>query len=587
MALALAGPWSSVNVATAAAPTVTIKPSAASGQPVGTTITWTAGSTGLKTPVYQFSVSVGTGAAAVVRDFSKSPSFSWTPMHEGSYTITATAEDGFGNVVSTVKTAAYKVASRVKGSTATVSATANPLVALYSAPACASGTVTVQFRAAADTTGAWQSMAPRPCVAGQSVNVLVAGLQASTKYDLRDTLSSTKATSAPVSFTTGVPNPKLTITKFTVGMAPTAQADQTESMIWHSLNPSPLPAFANPLATDMSGNLVWYYDTLKAGLTAVWPVHIVSGGTVLILGKDAYRKFGDDVLREVDLAGNPLRETNLDAVNAQLTTLGEESIYEFHHDALRLPNGDTAVLGATQKKVNGTDIMSDMVLVLDTNFQVVWTWDVFDHLTPPAKFPVGTPTCIITGPLLCGLPNTKATDWTHGNGLAWSATDNDLIVSFRNISAAIKIDFNNGKGEGAVVWRLGMGGTFTAKSSDPFPWFTQQHNPNYINATTLIVFDDGNARCQQGKVKGCDSRGQEWKLDEKAHTATLVVNADLGVFWQALGSAQGLPNGNIMYTGGFSAPSKEIEVTTAGKPVYELDNPVAEYRAYRFSTSAE
>ena len=126
MALALAGPWSSVNVATAAAPTVTIKPSAASGQPVGTTITWTAGSKGLKTPVYQFSVSVGTGAAAVVRDFSKSPSFSWTPMHEGSYTITATAEDGFGNVVSTVQTAAYKVASRVKGSTATVSATANP-----------------------------------------------------------------------------------------------------------------------------------------------------------------------------------------------------------------------------------------------------------------------------------------------------------------------------------------------------------------------------------------------------------------------------------------------------------------------------
>ncbi len=49
--------------AAAAAPTVTIKPSAASGQPVGTTITWTAGSTGLKTPVYQFSVSAGSAAA--------------------------------------------------------------------------------------------------------------------------------------------------------------------------------------------------------------------------------------------------------------------------------------------------------------------------------------------------------------------------------------------------------------------------------------------------------------------------------------------------------------------------------------------
>ena len=34
-----------------------------------------------------------------------------------------------------------------------------------------------------------------------------------------------------------------------------------------------------------------------------------------------------------DLAGNPVRETNLAAVNAQLAALGHETIYGFHHDA--------------------------------------------------------------------------------------------------------------------------------------------------------------------------------------------------------------------------------------------------------------
>ncbi|MGH2345917.1 MAG: hypothetical protein ACRDG4_11865, partial [Chloroflexota bacterium] len=206
MVLSLGGPWSPMNAGAAAAPSVTLKTGGAAGQPVGNTITWTAAAAGMKSPVYQFSVTAGSGTAAIVRDFSKRASFKWTPMHEGPYTITATAEDGFGAAASVQKTITYTVVSRVKSSTPVVSATANPLVVLFSAPACASGTLTVQFRPAAGT-GAWQSMGARPCVAGQSVNVLVAGLTANTKYAFQDVVA--KTTSAQVSFTTGMPDPKL------------------------------------------------------------------------------------------------------------------------------------------------------------------------------------------------------------------------------------------------------------------------------------------------------------------------------------------------------------------------------------------
>jgi hypothetical protein len=91
-----------------------------------------------------------------------------------------------------------------------------------------------------------------------------------------------------------------------------------------------------------------------------------------------------NVLREIDLAGDPVREMNLDAVNAQLKALGHEPIYGFYHEAEHLPNGSTVALGITERTVNIkgtlTNYVGTMVLVLDENFQVTWVWDAFDHL---------------------------------------------------------------------------------------------------------------------------------------------------------------------------------------------------------------
>ena len=101
-------------------------------------------------------------------------------------------------------------------------------------------------------------------------------------------------------------------------------------------------------------------------------------------GRDSHRPAGLDVMREIDLAGNPLRETNIDAVNAQLKARGQEIIYGFHHEFSRLPSGDIVTLGWTQKTIDvggtPTRYAGDMLLVLDQDLQVVWTWDAFDHL---------------------------------------------------------------------------------------------------------------------------------------------------------------------------------------------------------------
>ena len=105
---------------------------------------------------------------------------------------------------------------------------------------------------------------------------------------------------------------------------------------------------------------------------------------MLLGGRDSHRTLGLNVLREIDLAGNPLRETNIDAVNAQLKARGQEIIYGFHHEFSRLPSGDIVTLGWTQRTIDvggtPTRYAGDMLLVLDEDLQVVWTWDAFDHL---------------------------------------------------------------------------------------------------------------------------------------------------------------------------------------------------------------
>src|SRR5437016_8902412 len=101
-------------------------------------------------------------------------------------------------------------------------------------------------------------------------------------------------------------------------------------------------------------------------------------------GKAVGKAGGFDGLRQVDLAGNTLRETDVHAVNAELAAIGQPPITEFDHEAKLLPNGDTVVVATTQKTVNykgkPTRFTGNLVLVLDRNFQVAWVWNAFKWL---------------------------------------------------------------------------------------------------------------------------------------------------------------------------------------------------------------
>jgi hypothetical protein len=100
----------------------------------------------------------------------------------------------------------------------------------------------------------------------------------------------------------------------------------------------------------------------------------------------------------------------------------------------------------------------------------------------------------------------------------------------------------------------------------------------------LIVFDDGVRRIK--KFPKSNNRGQVWELDEQAMTATLVVNADLGVYSPAVGSAQSLSGGGFSFESGMVNPAavsnRATEVGADGKIVYAQQSEGASaYRSFR------
>jgi hypothetical protein len=344
------------------------------------------------------------------------------------------------------------------------------------------------------------------------------------------------------------------------------------------------------VATDLNGNLVWYGPRDLTFLTRP-----VAGGTFMGIFEDGTQDSSNQFFREFDLAGITHAETNAARVNEQLAAMGVHPINAFHHEAVKLPDGKYLVLADSDRiltDVQGpgdVDVIGDTILVLDASLQVVWAWDAFDHLDPTRSAVLGE-TCSGKASLACAPWHLApiANDWLHGNSLQLTP-DGNILYSVRHQDWVVKIDYQNGAGTGAILWRLGYQGDFQITSSDLSPWFSHQHDANFEkDNTSLLLFDDGDTR--QNLDATAHSRGQVLKIDEQNRMASLILNADLGSYSAALGSAQRLTNGDYHFDSGFiAAPpgstspffTQAVEVDATCKIVFGLQIGAQEYRSVR------
>ena len=88
---------------------------------------------------YRFSVSLNGGNYQTIVDYNSYNTITWTPsLQEGTYSLQVTARNKTAGDSGTSQVQ-LNVQSQVIGNQGTITATANPLVALYSAPPCPVG----------------------------------------------------------------------------------------------------------------------------------------------------------------------------------------------------------------------------------------------------------------------------------------------------------------------------------------------------------------------------------------------------------------------------------------------------------------
>ncbi len=333
--------------------------------------------------------------------------------------------------------------------------------------------------------------------------------------------------------------------------------------------------------TDLEGNVLWAYSHFPSQPN---PVKLLPNGHFLM----SFSGQPDGVsstVREIDLAGQTVWELTGAQLNQELATATcagcNITVVGVHHDFAVLPNGHLIVMAAEDVAESGltgfpspTTVTGDVLIELDQNHQPVWLWSEFDHLDLN-RHPNGFP------------------DWTHTNSVVYSPDDKALIISIRHQSWVVKIDYNDGKGTGNILWKLGYQGDFTLQNgTDPQDWFYYQHDANIASANSsgvfqLLLFDNGDSRVLDSSgttcgVTPCVSRVPLLQLDETAKTATIEWVDPLAPIYSFFGgSARLLQNGNVEFDAcgltvpGTSTPAngsliREVSKTTPPQTIWQM-----------------
>jgi hypothetical protein len=623
---------------------VSMKPSVPSPQLIGTPITWTVTATDSSPGplTFQFNAAAQNQVLSLVKDFNAgtlsggtwtSQPFVWVPTGiEGTYQVQVVIKD-FATGETDSQTTQFVVRPLVTGSSPVVASTANSLVALFSAPACAAGSsMRVSFRQQTANSPAtntrWVTCRP-----AASSTFEIAGMYASTTYQMRaQTNTGGVVTNGPIlKFTTGALPAGIPFPTFNVIVPQGPQTDAAEPIILWGLSELGMETNYRDVATDLAGNIMWYYDT-PSQQPDLLTRPLAGGGMLTIQDGAAWNPATQNgqLLRQIDLAGNVVRETNTGVIQQQLLAMGAADggpcniipspapvgsacLGGFHHEAIALPNGGVALLASveeifppgTQGDTTGlpVDVVGDMIIALNADWQVSWYFDAFQHDGGPPQLDINRAavlgeTCVANEPgcppilLLSSGISPLAKDWLHGNSLYYWQHSGDMVWSSKDQDWVMKVSFSNGDGNGNILWRMGNDGDFNFNNiaDDPWPWFSHQHDVSLIdNAGTVLLFDNGDTRISPPPIGlgsigceplDCDSRGMALQFSEATMTVTPLLSLDLGVYSSADGSAQMLTNGNYF----FQAPLVVVPPSVLGYAIeingVEVQGPQG-YRGWR------
>ena len=394
--------------------TVTIQsfaPSPLAPQPIGKTIDWTvnASDSGPGPLTFQFNIQAPNATSfSLVKDFNvgtlntgvwTAQPFVWVPVGvEGIWQIQVVVKD-FNTGESTSRVVTYKIGPVINNGTPVVVKTSNPLVVLFSAPSCPAGSsMRAVFQQVASSPPPATFTNWMGCHPPASMTFEIAGMLAGTPYNVyAQTRTGGNLTDGPAAaFKTGALPANIPFPTFKLRAPANGQpTDTSNPVLLHNMIQFSGQAPYPNIATDLRGNIIWYYYPNDVTNGSVLTRPLPGGGMITMQDDVSWDPTvtKEQLLRQTDLAGNIVRETNMGIIQQQLLAMGSVDggpcsaipkpapvgagcAGAFHHDAIQtLPNGWTAALldverifpPGTQGDTSGlpVDVIGDMIVVLD------------------------------------------------------------------------------------------------------------------------------------------------------------------------------------------------------------------------------
>ncbi|GIQ85470.1 arylsulfotransferase, partial [Kipferlia bialata] len=399
--------------------------------------------------------------------------------------------------------------------------------------------------------------------------------------------------------------------------------------------------------TDLNGNVVYYIPYYK-GVFTFNPVlsgmisrpggrgnWFFDGSGGSSMNPDLTNTVTSQMFAEVDCEGVPIWSLSIWEINDILLESGYTEICEVigHHDAIRLPNGESIVYagyGQVDKskseyietvtmldyysKMGKSDVPVpldyietvplqhfDMILHFNADHSIKSVWRAVDHIYMTYEeqdaYSMNVVNYDLPGmgvdPIYCpgmGVDpiyyGDVSSDRTHMNSLFFDPTDNNLLVSVRSQDSVYKLNWSGDDAmpEGDVMYNLRDFALYDREYNpihtydEGLSLFSHQHCAQMYSVDghpdlkVITLFDNSNtvAMVQRPEEKH-HSNAVALLVNEAMQEMVLLFRTPLPEFGFALGTSQALSNGNFHYhVGVHDAISGEVGLFGTSTTVYEL-----------------
>jgi len=343
------------------------------------------------------------------------------------------------------------------------------------------------------------------------------------------------------------------------------------------------------LFSPLGGTTAYLID-LDGNVVHDWQISGKPGNAVYLLeGGDLLATYSVRSAIEAGGSGGGVERLTWDGDEVWSFELSNDHA-RLHHDVEMLPNGNVLMISWEAKTKQealtaglrenqlpeSEEVWSEMILEYDPDADaIVWEWHLWDHVLPAGLEASQHPEKID----LDYFANPRSEDWWHFNSIDYSAELDQIVISSRAASEIWVIDHDlaSADAEGAagdLLYRFGNPAAYGGSGSQVL---VDQHDAEFLDADTLLVFDNGNPRTRPySRVVELDLPDYGASLSSRVLPATIAwqygaASGDEHFFADHISGAQRLESGNTLICSG--TDGRFFEVTPDSETVWEYVNP--------------